>query len=84
MKRIIILAISLLTFTISHANDKPKKHTKPRVVKIIPQGSNDGVRMYAVVLSDGRTFDYMYMEEIKEAKRTGVWAYNEMLEYNKK
>jgi hypothetical protein len=84
MKKVIILAVSLLMFTTSQANHKSKQKSKASAVKIIPQGSNDGMRTYKVILSDGRTFEYMYMSEIKEAKRTGVWAYNEMLEYNKK
>lgn len=84
MKKITILAISLLMFTTSQAIDKDKKKSKtPVVVKIIPQGSNDGIKMYAVILSNGKTYDYMYMSEIKQAKRTGIWKYDEMLEYNK-
>lgn len=84
MKKITILAISLLMVTTSQATDKPSKKVKsPRVVRISPQGDNDGVKMYKVTLSNGKVMEYMYMEEIREAKRTGKWGYNEMLEYNK-
>lgn len=78
MKKIIILAITMLMFLTSNAINKPK------VVKISPQGSNDGIKMYKVTLSNGKVMQYMYMAEIKEAKRTGVWKYDEMLEFNKK
>ena len=81
MKKLIIL-IGLLMFITSHAKTKHK--SVPRVTKITIQGSNDGIPTYKVILSDGRTFEYMYMSEIKESKRTGIWAYNEMLEYNHK
>jgi hypothetical protein len=83
MKRVIILAIGTLLFTSSQATDKGKKQSNPVVVKVIPQGSNDGMKTYKVILSDGKVLEYMYMSEIREAKKTGVWVYNEMLEYNK-
>ena len=81
MKKAIILAVSLLMFTTSQAIHKGKKKSKAKVVKMIPQGTNDGMQMYHVQLSDGRVYELMYMSEIKEAQRTGLWKYNEMLEY---
>lgn len=81
MKKIIILAISLLMVTTSQAINKGKKKPKAKVVKMIPQGTNDGMAVYDVYLSDGRMYGMMYMSEIKQAKRTGEWKYDEMLEY---
>ena len=85
MKKLFILSISLLAFGISQAQHKNKKKKScVKVVKIVPQGEHEGLKVYAVLLSDGKVMDYMYQSEIKEAKRTGIWKYNEDLEFNKK
>jgi hypothetical protein len=84
MKKLLILSIGLFIFGTSQAIQKKNKKSRPKVVRIIPQGTNDGFKTYAVTLSDGTSFEYMYMSEIKEAKRTGIWKYEETLEFNKK
>lgn len=81
MKKLLILSASLLMFITSQAIHKVGKRQPPRIVKIVPQGTNEGMKMYSVTLSDGRVMEYMYRSEIREAKRTGIWKYNEMLEF---
>lgn len=74
-----------MAFGISQAQHKNKKKKScVKVVKIVPQGEHEGLKVYAVFFSDGKVLDYMYKSEIDRAKKTGVWVYNEDLEFNKK
>lgn len=46
---------------------------------IIPQGDNDGRKMYALKCSDGKVVDYAYKEEIINYIKTKQFKYNEDL-----
>jgi hypothetical protein len=46
---------------------------------IIPQGDNDGRKMYALKFPDNKVVDYAYKEEILNYLETGTFYYDETL-----
>lgn len=81
MKKIILTSIGILALTYSLYADKLpiKRGKRETAVKIIPQGKHEGKNVYKVILSTGKVLEYMYREEIRECKLTGIWKYNEDL-----
>lgn len=75
-----ILTTAILFFTFSLYADKlPKNKGKSKPIKIEKQGTHEGRNVYKVTLSNGKIYEYMYMEEIRECKKSGTWQYNEDL-----
>lgn len=82
MKKNILTFTGILFFTFSLYADKlPSKKGKSKAVKIQKQGTHEGRKVYKVTLSTGKVLEYMYIEEINEAKKTGKWQYNEDLTF---
>lgn len=79
MKKIFAVIILLSSVNVYSLPKKKNKKNRDRVVKIISQGSYEGRPLYKVIFSSGKAIEYMYMEEIREGKSTGVWKYNEDL-----
>ena len=50
---------------------------------IIPQGDNDGRKMYALKFPDGKVVDYAYKEEILNYIETDYFYYDEDMDYTK-
>jgi hypothetical protein len=50
---------------------------------IIPQGDNDGRKMYALKFPDDKVVDYAYKEEILNYLETGTFYYDEDINYAK-
>ena len=78
MKKLFLFTGILFCIGTSQASTK-KKSKKDKIIRIIKQGKHEGKNVYKVILTTGERYEYMYMKEIRECKRTGIWRYNEDL-----
>lgn len=44
--------------------------------------THEGHKLYNIYFKDGKMMEYMYAKEVSYGLKTGVWKYNEDLQFN--